>query len=375
MNRRTKIGILGSLALAALGAVAAPGCAAATEAEEDAASEEAAVAGRAKLQLTDDQRREMVSKKTTCPFVGTALAMKRLFVYGSLSDPVAVIAGAPGSSALAKATRGSAVAAGGAGDLAQGFRIVARGNHNTSGSGTKAPEGMFSLDFPSSLGAHAAHSFILMGDPRKRDSGRLDENNLHRLIGTIADGGHAERVEGKLVVRRAELGKFVARNVACDPNAVTASRSPFALFTMLGRDIAEFTASAASYALTRVTGSMGEEEKTQLLEDMLKIAVRNNLVGSAAEFGLLTTALEGSPDAVSLPGGETALAVDDIELLFAGKKVGGKYDPLTRRLPSNWDTSPKTIARFLVNTIEIMKVAGIHNLANTYGPNDCPSMR
>jgi hypothetical protein len=228
---------------------------------------------------------------------------------------------------------------------------------------------MFSLDFPNSVGAHAAHSFVLMGNPRVRDSGRLNEKNLARLLDEKAKGGHAELVAGKLVVRRSELGQFVARNVACDPNAVSISRTPFGFASLLGGDIVEFTRSAASLTLTKLSGSASEGEKTQLLESMLKIAVRNNLVGSAGEFGLLMTALEGSPNAVTLPSGEKALAASDIEALYAGKKVDGNYDPLTRSLPSNWDSTPKNLTRFLVNTLEILKVAGIENLADTYGTN------
>ncbi|MFO0644528.1 MAG: hypothetical protein U0183_35240 [Polyangiaceae bacterium] len=363
-----------TLALAAatlLGATAIVGCA--SEIEDDAATEsEDFVSGKPLLRLTDAQRREMVSKKATCPFVGTALAMKKIAVYGTLADPFAVIAGGASASWLSPAKAGSAVAAGGPGDLAQGFRIVARGNHATSGSGTRAPEGMFSLDFPNSQGAHAAHSFILMGDPRKRDSGRLNEKNLGRLVGEKSAGGHAERVGQKLVVRRSELGQFVARNVACDPNAVSISRTPFGLVSLLGGDIAEFTRSAGRLAIAKLAGSPSEAEKTKLLEDMLQIAVRNNLVGAAGELGLLMTALEGSPNAVTLPDGERALAASDIEAMFAGKKVDGKYDPLTRTLPPGWDTTPRTLTQFLLNTLEILRIAGLENLADTYGTTGCP---
>ena len=369
VNERSSVTVAVAL-VTLLAATAIVGCSASPEDEADTSSEEA-VSGKPKLTLTDDQRRELVSKKATCPFVGTAVAMKKIFVYGTLSDPFAVIAGGAGSSAFAAAKPGSAVAAGGAGDLAQGFRIVARGNHNKSGSGTQAPEGMFSLDLPNSLGAHAAHSFVLMGNPRVRDSGRLNEKNLSRLLNEKARGGHAELSGGKLVVRRAELGQFVARNVACDPNAVSISRTPFGLVSLLGGDIADFTRSAGALAIGKLSGSASESEKTELLESMLKIAVRNNLVGSAGEFGLLMTALEDSPNAVTLPNGEKALAATDIEALFAGKKVDGKYDPLTRTLPSNWDSTPKTLTRFLINTLEILRVAGLENLAETYGTQGC----
>ena len=66
-----------TLALAAatlLGATAIVGCA--SEIEDDATTEsEDFVSGKPLLRLTDAQRREMVSKKATCPFVGTALVI------------------------------------------------------------------------------------------------------------------------------------------------------------------------------------------------------------------------------------------------------------------------------------------------------------
>jgi hypothetical protein len=359
-NTRTRALVLAMIASTSL--AAAIGCTASIDESSDEAL------GGAALKLSDSQRRDLVSKKSACPFVGAALAMKKLFVYGTPSNPVAVIAGSP---LFSTPQKGSAVAAAGAGDLGQVFRVIVRGAHSKSGSGLQAPEGMFSLDLPNSLGAHAGHSFILMGNPRARDSGRLNENNLARLLGDRANGGHSELVSGQAVLRRTELGNFIARNVACDPNAVTLSRTPFKLASLLGLDIAEFTKSAGALLLKKLSGSIAESEKTQLLENLLAIAVRNSLVASATEFGLLVTTLEGSPNAVTLANGERALSVRDIEAMYAGRNVNGKYDPLTRTLPENWDSTPKTIVRFLVNTLEILKVAGTENLKNTYKAERC----
>ena len=209
------------------------------------------------------------------------------------------------------------------------------------------------------------------GSPRGAMATRVDDTALPTALQAMRDAEGTTRIElGEL--RGDELGQFVARNVACDPNAVSISRTPFGLVSLLGGDIAEFTRSAGRLAIAKLAGSPSEAEKTKLLEDMLQIAVRNNLVGAAGELGLLMTALEGSPNAVTLPDGERALAASDIEAMFAGKKVDGKYDPLTRTLPPGWDTTPRTLTQFLLNTLEILRIAGLENLADTYGTTGCP---
>lgn len=367
MTSNKRAWIAGALAIGAVVAGASvSGCSA------DAGSDEVAddvVGGKPVVQLTDDQRREVISKKATCPFVGTSIALKKIFVYGSVANPFAIIADKPGA-IVAVGNRGG-------GDLGEGFRIVARANHHKSPAQEEAPSGMFSLDFPASIGAHAAHSFVLMGDPRKRDSGRLNAQNLGRLINTKAAGGHAELApNGRLVVRRSELGKFIARNVACDPEAVTASRRPFTLLGLLGSDIADFSAHAFEVVARKLAGNSTSAETTKLLEDMVQIAVANNLVGSAGEFGLLTTFLENSSESVTMPDGELALSTRDIEGMFAGDLKDGKYDPLTRHFPANWETKPKTIVGLLRNAVFILKNAAVSNLAGTYSADaTCPKMQ
>src|SRR5688572_16685852 len=102
--------------------------------------DESALSAREVLDLSDDQRREIVSKKATCPFVGTAVALKKLIVYGTLENPFANIGSGPGNAAE--------IGNLGGGDLGEGFRIVARANHHVDATGAEAPEGKFSLLFP-----------------------------------------------------------------------------------------------------------------------------------------------------------------------------------------------------------------------------------
>jgi hypothetical protein len=369
MSTLTRSWILGAMAVLATSAMALAGCSSSGEGSDDEESAADAVTEKPKLELTDDQRREIVSKKATCPFVGTALALKKIFVFGSVKDPVAKIADGPGNI--------RAVGNLGGGDLGEGFRIVARANHHMSPSGEESPNGMFSLAFPASTGAHAAHSFILMGDPKSPTSGRLNAANLGRLINLKSAGGHAELApNGSLVVRRSELGRFVARNVACDPNAVTASSRPFALSTLLGSDIIDFNRRAFAVIALKLERRDSSTEVTKLLEDMVQIAVGNNLVGGVGELGLLMTFLGPSGESVTMRDGEPALAVSDIEGIFAGVKKDGKYDPLTRHFPTNSDTTAKTIPDFLKHTIHILKSASASHLTREFRNDaNCPNTR
>jgi hypothetical protein len=341
-------------------AIAATGCSTAASSEDDDDSA-GALESQTPLEISDDQRREIVSKKSTCPFVGTAIALKKLVLYGTFENPFASISSGDGN----------AVSIGniGRGDLGEGFRIVARANHHANPDGLEAPNGLFSLSFPASVGAHAAHSFILMGDPRSPKSGRLNEKNLDRLVAPKDQGGHAETApNGTLVVRRSELGQMVAQDIACDPNAVTASSKPFALATMMGRDLVDFNARAFDILRLKLEQRDSSVEVSKLMQDMVQIAVSNNIVGSAAEFGLLTTFLAPSRETVMLDG-EPALSVHDIVGIYAGDKKDGKYDPLTRRFPANWETTPKTILDLVKHTLVILKDAAAAHLAGDYREN------
>lgn len=345
MESMTRTRMVVALGLMGIGANLFLGCAGESAVEEDGLSQDA-ISSKA-LDLTPAQRTDIVTKKATCPFVGTTIALKKVAVYGTQANPFAVIKDF------------AAVVNRGGGDLGLGFEVVARGNHHQSPvSKTEAPAGMFSLHFPSSVGAHAAHSFILMGNPRDLDSGGLNRKNLELLL------GRAETTGDRRVVRRAELGRFVADNVACDPNAVSASKTPFGIQGFfLGSDIFEFKKSEVQFAANKFLGEASNDQLTKMLENLLRIAVRNNLIGSAAEFGLLTTFLEGSDQAVK--GLDPGLAVTDIEAIYAGeKRPDGSYDPATKHFPANWESQPKTILAFLRNTVAILTSATTQEALN-----------
>jgi hypothetical protein len=349
--------------LLAVSSAPAVGCSGSGSSSEDSASASTAAAP---LTLTDGERRDMVSKKTTCPFVGTALALKKILLFGTKDTPLARIVGDGSIGAVGDT---------GGGDLSLGFRVVARGNHHKSPNGTEAPDGMFSLDFPNSLGAHPAHSFILMGNPRTANSGRLDENNLGRLTALQADGGHAElAANGSLVVRRSELGRFISRNVTCDRNSVV---NPWTVATLLGKDISEFTDHGFDAVRSVLDdGSADSSQITQLIDDLVRIAVQNSLVASVGEFGLLTMFLAPSPNTVTMDDGEPALAVDDITGMFAGKKdpQTGKYDPLTRTFPPGWGTTPRTNVDFLRHSVFVLRSAALSYMSREFRRDaTCPT--
>jgi hypothetical protein len=94
------------------------------------------------------------------------------------------------------------------------------------------------------------------------------------------------------------------------------------------------------------------------------------LVGGAAEFGLLMTFLGPSTDSVTMSDGEPALAVKDIVGIYAGEKRDGKYDPLTRRFPSNWESTPKTIVGLGKHTVHILKTAAASHLLGEFRENE-----
>src|SRR5262249_27018608 len=127
---------------------------------------------------SDDNRAAIVEKKATCPFVGTAVALKKLLVLGS-DRPLAPIEG-----------QGSVAELGDLGGGALGRKVLTSspgGNHHfmlPSGANasdpaakldTAVPPNTFSLDFPGSQGSHPGHSGILQDDakgaPTKLDSG------------------------------------------------------------------------------------------------------------------------------------------------------------------------------------------------------------
>jgi len=346
------VAAVGIAATAALGAAGCSGGAA------DAQSSEDAVTQRPKaVVLSDAQRAQVVEKKATCPFVGTALAVKRLVALGSVGNLLAPITG-PGSVAELGDTGG--------GNLGSGvLTIFAKGNHHymlgPSGQlDTIVPSNTFSLELPGSQGSHPGHSGILQGDPNTLGSGRYSAPDFRRLVAVKTGDagcttGHAEALDdGTLVVRRSEIGRFIAENLRADASAKVIGPS---VFKKVGIDALDFASVAAGalkeHAHNAATGGTSTVEEDKLFIAVTKLLGEDNLIGSSGEFGLLMAFLANSPRTVDLHG-EPAVAVDDLTPMFATPEGGTAGD---RRFPAGWETWKKTRFDWVVSTALLMHAA------------------
>src|SRR5512140_380818 len=110
---------LGALVTATLTAGAAVACGSGAD---TAQSSDSAETSQKAAVLDATQRAQVVEKKATCPFVGTALAIKRLVALGPFGNLLAPVTG-PGSVAELGDTGG--------GNLGSGvLTLFARGNHH-----------------------------------------------------------------------------------------------------------------------------------------------------------------------------------------------------------------------------------------------------
>lgn len=287
------------------------------------ATEAAAQAKTKPAALSDEQLETIATKKATCPFMAAAVKMRALLVRNNADRPVASI--------------DEVVALGnsGGGNLGKVLKLFASGNHavmpGASGKfDTAVPAGHFSLDFPGSQGSHPGHSSILQGDPTKVDSGRLSQPDLDRLFARAQNG----------YIKRSDLGKFIAENLAKDPNSkVVGGR----VAKLLLADIGGVAAQTGPSLLEKVKnafrgGPDPADEHRKLSVAVTKGLGEENLVGSAGEFGLLMAFLVNSPRTRQI-GGEPALAVSDLQAMFQ-----------EHRFPDGWETWPKTAQDWVINT-------------------------
>jgi hypothetical protein len=270
----------------------------------------------------------MVRSKTTCPFLGPAVATQQLAVRGDADNPLASIEDI------------RALGNSGGGDLGDLLVLFAKGNHafmrGPSGQLTvPVPAGLFSLELPGSQGSHPGHSGTLQGDPAVTGSGRLSEPDLQRLLSRGQNG----------FIKRSSVGAFIAENLMRDPAAKVFGASVVGL---LAHDLHDFVSAAGPALLQRIHGTEPEAEsaRREMLEKLTKVLGEDNLVGSAGEFGLLFAFLAHKPGA-TLVDGEPALAVQDLRLMFADKK-----------LPEGWETWRKRRLDWVTNTTALTLSAG-----------------
>ncbi|MBV9927554.1 MAG: hypothetical protein JOZ96_21230 [Acidobacteria bacterium] len=271
--------------------------------------------------LGDEERALIVERKATCPFIGSAVNEGRLRVLNDANDPLASIEEVR---MLGNTGEGS--------DLGDVLVLFAKGNHafrrGDSGRLDVELEGdLFSLDFPGSQGSHPGHSGILQGDPTALGSGRLSKADFERLT-SRAQGG---------LIKRSEVGHFIAENVLRDPNSKVSDAETLKL---LGRDLKGLAKAVVVAFLGGFRGSDRDTEAAHraFFEKLTRLAGEENLVGSAGEFGLLFAFLAHSPRTREV-GGEPAVSVEDLRAMFVEK-----------RLPDGWETWKKSWGDWVKST-------------------------
>jgi hypothetical protein len=292
--------------------------ASATERREKATGVSTAV-----VELSDSQRAEVVKKKATCPFVGTAVATGALPVRNSPDKPLASI---DDMVKLGNTGKGS--------DLGDLMKIFAQGNHafmpGMSGKLDKpVPDGTLSLDLSGSQGSHPGHSGILQGDPTATNSGRFSETDFAGLMKYAKNG----------YIKRSDIGKFIAENVAKDPNAHAPGLKTAAL---LVKDLGAVAGEVAHTLKNKAKGTSNPTEERKVYEKLTKLLGEDNLIGSAGEFGLMSAFLANSPNTKSVRSGlghEPAYSVADLTAMFKDKQF-----------PPGWETWKKTTGDWVANT-------------------------
>jgi hypothetical protein len=269
---------------------------------------------------------EIVNKKATCPFIGSAIATHCLAVRNEPTNPLASI------------EEVRALGNTGGGDLGDLLVLFATGNHafmrGPDGQlNLKTPDGLFSLEFPGSQGSHAGHSGILEGDPTQLDSGRLSLPDFQRLRSLAIDGS----------IRRSDFGRFIAGNLHRDPNSKVFGA---AIARVLAKDLGHFVVSVGPGLLERLHGNENRSHQIELEERLTKLTGEDNLVGSSGEYGLLFAFLAKSPATKELDR-EPALALEEVESMFVHK-----------RFPKGWETWKKTRADWTINSTALMMSAG-----------------
>jgi hypothetical protein len=271
------------------------------------------------IELSEVERAMVVEKKATCPFIGAAVAQDHLKVRNDAKNP---LAGVEDVRRLGNT---------GGGHLGEVLVLFANGNHGLmrgdSGELSKrVPNDLFSLEFPGSQGSHAGHSGILQEDPKTLDSGGFNDENFARLIGLAKNG----------LIKRTDVGRFIAENVIRDPESTVLGEDAHFEFARDFRELANAITLAA-------INPFGDHREVQ--QKFTKLTGKDNLIGSAGEFGLLFAFFANKPGAQERDG-EPTLAVDDLKLMFVEKG-----------LPPGWETWEKSAIDWVKNTRGLIESA------------------
>jgi hypothetical protein len=281
------------------------------------------------LSLSSADLERIVEQKITCPFLGSAVRQQQLAVRHAADNP------------LARIEDVKMLGNTGGGDLGELLSIFAAGNHarmrGSTGNALNAPvpAELFSLELPGSQGSHPGHSGILEGDPTELDSGRLSKEDFDRLADLANKDG---------LIKRSDLGNFIAANLRRDPRAKVTGA---AVAELLVHDLGAFVEAIGPTLIPRMGRSDEDADKAhRILEEKLtKLLGEDNLVGSAGEFGLLFAFLSNSPDRKEVAG-EPALSLNTVRAMFVDK-----------RLPDGWKTWRKSRADWTIHTVWLLLAA------------------
>jgi hypothetical protein len=276
---------------------------------------------------------QIVEKKVTCPFLGSAVATGTLPVRNDIDNPLASIEDV------------RRLGNTGGGDLGDLLVLFAAGNHAFMRGPTNqlvvpVPVDLFSLELPGSQGSHPGHSGILEGDPKQLASGRFGEADFARLAGHAKDA----------LLKRSDVARFIAENLHRDPHAKVFEANVSRLLLI---DAASILAGAGSTAVRELFGSHSKMNGAHrdLQERITRLMGEDNLVGSAGEYGLLFAFLANSPRSGDTD--EPAVSLDDVQSMFVEK-----------RFPNGWESWKKTRWDWLRNTTGLLvsAAAAYHEL-------------
>jgi hypothetical protein len=285
------------------------------------------------VELSEDQRKAIVVKKATCPFLASAVKSGELSVRNSATRPLAAIDDVE--------TLGNS----GGGDLgSRVLTVFAKGNHSrVPGPNGRfdelTPKGMFSLDLAGSQGAHPGHSGILLGDPTRIDTGRFGADDFDRLAQRAGKNGH---------ITADAIGDFISENLARD------AASRVMPIGRVARDLFGLVDEIGDSLCATLLGRRTERDEVELIEKLTMLAGADNLIGSAGEYGLLFAFLANRPDA-SRDDDDLYIRLDDVELMMAH-----------HQFPIGWKTWPKKATTWVRATTKLTASATAAHLKRSF---------
>ena len=285
--------------------------------------------------LSDSEKASVVERKVTCPFVGSAVAENQLAVRNDAKNPLASIEDI------------RALGNSGGGDLGDLLVLFAAGNHafmrgSTGKLDAPAPANLFSLELPGSQGSHPGHSGILQGNPEALDSGRFSQADFDRLLSHARDG----------LIKRSDVGRFIAENLIRDPKSKVADLNTAEL---LAGDVLNLVETAGSALVNKLLVLIKaaalpivrwKKSSPNLPAKIIWSAQLENLVCFSLSWQINRTRRKCQVN--------RRLRLTDLKTMFVDK-----------RLPGGWETWKKSRVDWVTNTTRLCWLAPRRNIASS----------